>query len=227
MEVVLKIYRFDPFQDKKAGYDEHRITAEKGETVLSLLQKVSENIDPTLAFRFACGKVKCGECSVNANGIPCLACEKQVEPEILVEPLAGMPVIKDLVVDRHKVIDDLSRRSPWLSKDKKPFDTLGDVPSSDLQTYIKLSGCYQCLICQSVCPVVSDEPKGFVGPLGLLWLSQRVKDPRIQFEWNEHLDAMVGECIECGACWRACPAGEIMLEKSFELLRSKNEMSSE
>jgi len=221
VEIALKIYRLDPAQSKSAVFDEHRIQAEKGETVLGLLEKVSENIDPTLAFRFACGKVKCGECSVNVNGIPCLACEKLVEPEITVEPLAGMPVIRDLVVDRQKVIEDLCRRSPWLSKHKKPFETLGDVPSSGLQTYIKLSGCYQCLICQSVCPVVSYEADGFIGPLGLLWMSQRVMDPRIQFEWDERLNAMVAECIECEACWKACPAGEEMLEKSIALLQLK------
>jgi ferredoxin len=48
-----------------------------------------------------------------------------------------------------------------------------------------------------------------------------VMDPRIQFEWNDQLDAMVAACIECGACWEACPAGEEMLEKSIALLQLK------
>ena len=68
-------------------------------TVLTLLQYVYDNLDHTLAFRGPCGRGVCGSCTMRINGQPGLSCLRKGDENITLEPLAKLPVIRDLVVD--------------------------------------------------------------------------------------------------------------------------------
>jgi succinate dehydrogenase/fumarate reductase-like Fe-S protein len=87
------------------------------------------------------------------------------------------------------------------------------LESHIIDTYIKLTSCFECLICQSECPVLKDKPGEYVGPLGLLWLAQTaLTDDNIR---KEMLDA-AQMCESCGICWRACPSEIKFLEDAIK-----------
>jgi succinate dehydrogenase/fumarate reductase iron-sulfur protein len=215
MKVDLKIYRFDPDSKEQPRYDAFNIEMPQGETVLSALVKIYEECDPGLSFRFACGKIKCGECSVMVNKSPCLACQRQIEPEMVIEPLPNLPVIKDLVIDRNKVLKQIFEMAPPLVNLTKPGAGAEDLQIID--EYIRFTGCFECLICQSTCPVLKKQPGKFPGPLGLLWLVQR----KLTASEENHIQELVRLCTECGRCWKACPAENKFLEPAVSGLLEK------
>jgi len=220
MRTKLAIYRFDPGTDKEPRYDPFEIDIEAGETVLAALIKVHEELDPGLSFRFACGKLKCGECSVMVNKSPCLACEKKVEPEITIEPLPNLPLIKDLVIDRNKVLNKISNLVSLLREPPSAAHGARVIDSQDVDNYIKLTSCLECLICQSACPVLEKKSKQFIGPLGLLWIVQ--SNLVESGKWNE-VRELAKNCTGCGKCWKACPSKVDFLEDAITGLLEKGE----
>jgi succinate dehydrogenase/fumarate reductase iron-sulfur protein len=220
MRTKLTIYRFNPDLDKKPRYETFEIDAEPSETVLAALLKVYEKFDPSLSFRFACGKLKCGECSLMVNKSPCLACEKKLEPEMTIEPLPNLPLIKDLVIDRNKALNTIFKLAPLLCESPNSADRAGAIDSQDVDTYIKLTSCLECLMCQSVCPILREKSDKFVGPLGLLWLAQtNLTDG----DKRDEVHDLVEMCTGCGKCWKACPSKLDFLEDAITGLLSKRE----
>jgi succinate dehydrogenase/fumarate reductase iron-sulfur protein len=218
MKAKLKIYRFNPEMDKEPGYDTFEIDTEAGETVLSALLKVYENFDAGLSFRFACGKIKCGECAMMVNNSPCLACNKKIEPEMVIEPLPNLSVIKDLVVDRTKAINRIFELSPDLLNYKQAVDGLKKLEPAITDTYIKLTACFECLICQSICPELRKYPDQFVGPLGLLWLAHMSLTTTGN---SEVIDDIAQMCTGCERCWKACPSEVDFLKTAIKDVLNK------
>jgi succinate dehydrogenase / fumarate reductase iron-sulfur subunit len=215
MKVDLKIYRFDPDSKEQARYDAFKIELPQGETVLSALVKIYEECDPSLSFRFACSKIKCGECSVMVNKSPCLACNRPIEPEMVIEPLPNLPIIKDLVIDRNKILKTAFEIAPPLVDLTKPCAGTDDLQIID--EYIRFTGCFECLICQSTCPVLKKQPDKFPGPLGLLWLVQR----KLTANEKNNIQEIVRLCTDCGRCWKACPSEKKFLESAISGLLDK------
>lgn len=211
----LSVYRFDPDSKEDPKYDSFEIDAEPGDTVLSALIKVYETFDAGLSFRFACGKVKCGECGVMVNKSPCLACDRKIEPEMTIEPLPNLPVIKDLVVDRDKVLSGIFKLADPVLKSANSVDEAGALDSETNDTYVTLTTCFECLICQSACPVLRKKPGQFIGPLGLLWLTEA---NLIHSGNGRDMSAMVAMCTGCGECWKACPSQTPFLEDAVRKL---------
>jgi len=221
MRAELNIFRFDPDSNEEARYQEFILDVEPRETVLSVLKQVYEKCDPSLSFRFACGVMKCGECSIVVNKSPCLACERIIEPAMTIEPLPNLTIIKDLVIDRKRVFDMIFRLAPLLRGPKKVHDTSWAIDLQNIDTYVELTGCYECLICQSVCPVYKKKPDQFVGPLGLLWLAQASIGSSNEDNWNEMVKAMLEMCEECGVCWESCPFKINILELAINTLNKR------
>jgi len=220
MRAKLTIFRFNPDSDKEPRYQTFEIDIEPGETVLAALLKVYEMFDPSLSFRFACGKLKCGECSVMVNKSPCLACEKKIEPEMIIEPLPNLPVVKDLVIDRNKVLNTIFKLASLLRKSPNAAYRAGGIDSQDVDTYVKLTSCLECLMCQSACPVLKKDSEHFIGPLGLLWFAQ--ENLLDSSKWDEVRD-LLEMCTGCGECWEACPSKVDFLEDAITGLLNKGE----
>ena len=218
MRVKAHIYRADPGANEGPEYRTYEIEADPEETVSGLLQYIYEIVDPTLAFRFVCNMQKCGECSIMVNKAPCLACEKRVEPEMTLDPLPNLPIIKDLVIDRYKVISNIFKIAPFL-KGPNPSDG-GEIEHAGItETSITLGKCLGCLICQAVCPALKDNPGRFIGPLGLLWLVQKRTDgPEESDSWYEEKKRSLELCDYCGKCWNVCPDQLNILACAFEQL---------
>jgi succinate dehydrogenase / fumarate reductase iron-sulfur subunit len=105
MQVTFKVYRKDPEKDGKPGRSNYTVDMADGATVLEALFKIRDEMDSSLAFRCSCLRGHCGDCMVRVNGSSRLTCTAKISaytqkgPEISLDPLRNVPVIKDLVFD--------------------------------------------------------------------------------------------------------------------------------
>jgi len=218
MKTKLIIHRFNPDSDKGPRYEAFKVDIDAGETVLAALIKVYEELDPSLSFRFACGKLKCGECALMVNKFPCLACEKKIESEMTIEPLPNLPLIKDLAIDRSSVLNRIFELAPLLRKPSDAASVAEIMDRQDVDTYVRFTSCLECLTCQSACPVLKKKPDHFVGPLGLLWLAQL---KLIDGAERAGAKALVEMCSGCGRCWKVCPSKVDFLEEAITSLANE------
>jgi succinate dehydrogenase/fumarate reductase iron-sulfur protein len=217
MRVKCDVWRSDPGAGVQGSYSSYVLDVEPTETVLGILVKINHELDAGLAFRFACGVVKCGECAVEVNGSSCLACEKAVEEEIQIRPLPDLPVVKDLVIDRRRVFDGVLKRITQLSYIKESTALRGLGPDG-IEKFVRMTKCFECLMCQSACPLRPSMEEGFVGPLGLLWLGQMSLDPGKRPFIEHEIEASLDLCLHCGACSKACPCSEDIISLAIDTL---------
>ena len=97
-------------------YQEFQVPYQKWMRVLDALNWIAENAAADLAFRWFCGSKMCGTCAVRMNGREVLACWEAVEPNMVIEPLRNLPVIRDLVVDRTRYEDKVASLEPWIER---------------------------------------------------------------------------------------------------------------
>ncbi len=95
---TVSIFRFDPEIDIKPTYSEFKAPY-KGCSVLDVLVYIYENLDSSLAFRWACGKRFCRCCVISVNEKPVLACTAPAQKIMKIAPHPKFKVIKDLAVD--------------------------------------------------------------------------------------------------------------------------------
>jgi len=221
MRVKCDVFRFDPDSDIKPRYDVFILDVEPTDTVLSALIRIYRDFDSALSFRFACGVVKCGECAVMVNRSPCLACEKTVEPEMKIEPLPNLPLIKDLVIDRSKVFEQILKLSSRLSEMRKGGGRLQSIDPDTANRYVQLTKCFECLICQSSCPVFTEMTTQFIGPLGLLWLAQMSLNPGNNAIPRRDVESPLEMCQRCDICSDACPCSEDILKLAIDTLEKR------
>src|SRR5215467_10265549 len=93
-----------------------RVPYRKGMRVLDALAWIAENEAPDLAFRWFCGSKMCGSCALRMNGREVLACWEAVEPDMTIEPLRNLSVIRDLVVDRAPFDAKVEALEPWIER---------------------------------------------------------------------------------------------------------------
>ena len=103
---VVRVQRFNPDVDRKPHWQEFRIEMTRGMTILDALHAIKNQQDGSLTFRRSCRHGICGSCAMNVNGHNRLVCETPLRDHldgrgrIAIRPLAYLPIIKDLVVDR-------------------------------------------------------------------------------------------------------------------------------
>ncbi len=195
-KAVLRVYRYDPEKGTR-GYDEFEVEAAKGMSVLDALQRIKDELDGSLTFRYSCRWAICGSCAMKINGYEKLACKTLLEDElkrgkkVLIEPLGNLEVIKDLVVDMAPFWEKNLRIEPWLhgSDAQRVFkkeDFAGIETSGD---------CIMCMCCYAGCDVVRVD-KDFLGPAALAKALRFAADPR-EGASKERLE----KCIEGGLWW--------------------------
>lgn len=100
--IFLKVFRYDPSIDRAPTYKNYEIQWREGLILLSALKYIRDHLDETLAFRdYCCGCSWCMSCLMMVNGRGIRACSRLLKAgeNLLIEPMKGKPVIKDLVVD--------------------------------------------------------------------------------------------------------------------------------
>lgn len=107
-EATVKIFRFDPSVDKAPRYETYKVPAEawKNRKVIDVISYIYEHFAPGLSFREPCRQQICGACAMVVNKKSVLACGIIAEQEMLIEPQTKYKVLKDLIVDLPRAVDE-------------------------------------------------------------------------------------------------------------------------
>lgn len=104
--ITALVFRYDPEKDSEPYHNEYQIKADEEISVLVLLNRIQNDLDPTLSFKsYCCGLHMCRACLMKINQNKRFACLTMVRPgeTVIIEP-AKYPDshVKDLVT---KLID--------------------------------------------------------------------------------------------------------------------------
>lgn len=213
--IQISIYRYDPERDNKPYLQSFTFAKDASQDMmlLDLLLALQEQ-EPSLAFRRSCGEGVCGSDGMNINGKNGLACITPVASlgdKIIIRPLPGLPVIKDLVVDLTQFYAQYEKAKPYLINNTiKPNKERLQTPAERA----KLDGLYECILCAcctTACPSWWWNPDKFIGPAGLLTAYRFLADSR-DTATAERLDGLrdaysVFRCRGIMNCTSVCPKG--------------------
>ena len=208
------IYRFDPDRDREPRMQDYDVALRAGDhMLLDALLRIRET-DDSLSFRRSCREGICGSDGMNVNGRNRLACITELrtlsEPVVL-RPLPGQPVIRDLVVDLTQFFAHYESIRPWVHDDR-PMPERERLQSPSQRA--ELDGLYECILCaccSTACPSYWWNPDKFIGPAGLLQAYRFIVDSRDQAS-EERLDFLEGpfrlyRCRTIMNCSEVCPKG--------------------
>jgi fumarate reductase (CoM/CoB) subunit B len=205
-------------------YQEFRVPYQKWMRVLDALNWIAENAATDLAFRWFCGSKMCGTCAVRMNGREVLACWEAVEPDMIIEPLRNLPVIRDLVVDRSRYEDKVASLEPWIER-REPYAQFPEpLTHKQMKDASKALDCISCMCCYSACPVIGlGNLTDFAGPAPLVQLGQTALDPRNDPEKVRRSLELTGifNCVSCYKCEEVCPAGIPIVSRVIEPLKAR------
>ena len=208
------IYRYNPETDAKPYMQDYELDIEaEGKMLLDAILLIKEQ-DETLSVRRSCREGVCGSDGMNINGKNGLACVtplSELKQPIELRPLAGLPVIRDLVVDMSQFLEHYRSVKPYLvNVDPEPEIERLQTPEDRAQ----LDGLYECILCAcctTSCPSFWWNPDKFVGPAGLLQAYRFIADSRDQAT-SERLDDLedpyrLFRCHSIMNCVDVCPKG--------------------
>ena len=178
-----KIYRYNPETDKKPYMQDMELEIPAGTDmmVLGALELLREQ-DPSIALRRSCREGVCGSDGMNLNGKNHLACItplSSLKEPIVVKPLPGLPVVRDLIVDMKQFYKNYEKVKPYLQPAEDDMPAKERLQSPEERA--KLDGLYECILCAcctTSCPSFWWNPDKFVGPSGLLQAYRFVADSR-------------------------------------------------
>ena len=213
MQVTLKIFRYDPEKDKRGHYETYQLEADENERVLDLMELVKGHYDGSLSFRRSCAHGVCGSDAMRINGANRLACKTLVRDlgnKITIEPLLGLKVIKDLIVDMEPFFDNYKRVLPYFMNDSPPpADGKERLQSPEQRArYDESTKCILCAACTSSCPSFWAEDD-YLGPAALVTAHRFIFDSRDEAA-AQRLKVIsetsgVARCHTIFNCTLACP----------------------
>jgi len=218
-KLVFSIYRYNPDVDQAPRMQDYTLDNPEGRDmmVLDALIKLKEQ-DPTLSFRRSCREGVCGSDGLNMNGKNGLACITPLSAvglkggKVVLRPLPGLPVIRDLVVDMSQFYTQYEKVKPYLINDSK-LPPAGEFLQSP-EERAKLDGLYECILCaccSTSCPSFWWNPDKFIGPAGLLHAYRFLADSRdtaTEQRLSDLDDAFsVFRCHGIMNCVNVCPKG--------------------
>lgn len=215
--MLVSIYRYNPETDSAPSMQDYQIELPSGKDlmVLDVLQLIKDQ-DPAVAYRRSCREGVCGSDGMNINGKNGLACITPVSSvikndKLVLRPLPGLPVIRDLVVDMSAFYKQYERIKPYLQNDTPP-PAIERLQSPEDRA--KLDGLYECILCaccSTSCPSFWWNPDKFVGPAGLLQAYRFLADSRDTHTLERLADLedpfSVFRCRGIMNCVAVCPKG--------------------
>ena len=213
----VSVYRYNPETDKKPYMKDYSVEIPEGKDlmVLDVLNLIKEQ-DASLSYRRSCREGVCGSDGINIGGTNGLACitplsEAAKGNKLVLRPLPGLPVIRDLVVDMSLFYRQYEKIKPYLINDQ-PAPAIERLQSPEDRE--KLDGLYECILCaccSTACPSFWWNPDKFVGPSGLLQAYRFLADSR-DTATEERLAELddpfsVFRCRGIMNCVDVCPKG--------------------
>jgi len=212
----VEVYRYNPETDNAPYMKSYELdTQGKDLMVLDVLELLKAQ-DESLAYRRSCREGVCGSDGMNINGKNGLACIKPISEcikngKLILRPLPGLPVIRDLVVDMTQFYDQYKKIEPYLQNDT-PAPAIERLQSPEDRA--KLDGLYECILCaccSTSCPSFWWNPDKFIGPAGLLQAYRFLADSR-DLATEKRLSNLddpfsVFRCHGIQNCVAVCPKG--------------------
>lgn len=221
---ILKIYRGHP-GDGEQFWEEFELERKPFSNIISSLLEIQRNpvnrsgekVAPVI-FEAGCLEEVCGACSMLINGMPRQACTALIETIIketgshiiTVAPLSKFPLVRDLMVDRTKMFENLKKVHAWIDVDDSRDIGVGPkISQQEQEVMYQLSTCMTCGCCQEACPQVN-ERSSFIGPAAIGQVRLFDMHPTGKFQKPERLRVMmeksgISGCGNAQNCVRVCP----------------------
>jgi succinate dehydrogenase / fumarate reductase iron-sulfur subunit len=208
------IYRYDPDTDAAPRMQVYDIEVDPHQRMLLDVLLQLKALDPGLSFRRSCREGVCGSDAMNINGRNGLACVtnmRSLPNKVVLKPLPGMPVIRDLIVDLTGFFKQYHSIKPYLVNDDPPPERERLQTPAERDQLNELYECILCACCTSACPSYWWNPDKYVGPAGLLQAYRFLVDSRDQAT-SERLDDLedpyrLFRCRSILNCTDVCPKG--------------------
>jgi succinate dehydrogenase / fumarate reductase iron-sulfur subunit len=211
--VELRLLRWNPEFDDAPHWESYTVEYEPMDRILDGLHKIKWYEDGSLSFRRSCGHGICGSDAMLINGVNRLACKtliKDLKHPITVEPIRGLPVEKDLIVDMEPFFAAYKNIKPFLINDEPaPAGERLQSPE-DRERYDDTTKCILCAACTTSCPVFWGDGE-YYGPAAIVNAHRFVFDSRDR-AGDERLQILAQKegafrCRTTFNCTDACPRG--------------------
>ncbi|MBW8011627.1 MAG: succinate dehydrogenase iron-sulfur subunit [Chloroflexi bacterium] len=213
MQVTLRIFRYNPEIGRtKPTFDSYNLEVEPTDRILDLMEEVKAYHDGTLSFRRSCAHGVCGSDAMRINGSNKLACKvlvQDVSSPITLEPLLGLRVIKDLIVDMEPFMESYRSILPYMVNDDIPEDGKERLQSPEERArFDDTTKCILCAACTTSCPSFWSNGE-YVGPAAIVNAHRFIFDSRDKAA-SERLEILnqrkgVWACRTAFNCTEACP----------------------
>lgn len=211
--IKLSIYRYNPEIDTKPYYKDYEVEIGDHDTkLLQVLLKIKDDYDDSLSFRRSCREGVCGSDAINVNGRNSLACLTDIaklKQPIVLRPIPGLPIVRDLIVDMTQFFYQYHSIKPYVIDDR-PMPERERLQSPEERA--ELNGVIECILCAcctTSCPSFWWNPDKFVGPAALLHAYRFIADTRDQAT-SDRLDDLndpyrLFRCHTIMNCTDVCP----------------------
>ncbi len=219
--VTLKIKRFNPEQDARPYWQAFEVEASPTDRVLDVLNEVKWELDGSLTFRRSCAHGICGSDAMLINGVNRLACKllvKDLGATITVEPIRGLPVLKDLIVDMESFFDAYRAIVPYFVNDDPPPAGERLQSIEDREVFDDSTKCILCACCTTSCPVFWANER-YLGPAAIVNAHRFIFDSRDQGA-PQRLEVLaqtngLWRCRTAYNCTESCPR-DIPITRAIE-----------
>ena len=213
----VSLYRYNPETDEAPYMQDFSVdSGDRDLMVLDVLELIKADLDGGVTYRRSCREGVCGSDGLNMNGKNGLACitplsESVKGGKLVIRPLPGLPVIRDLVVDMSLFYAQYEKVQPYL-QNPTPAPAIERLQSPEERA--QLDGLYECILCaccSTSCPSFWWNPDRFVGPAGLLQAYRFLADSR-DTATEDRLAKLddpfsVFRCHGIQNCVNVCPKG--------------------
>ena len=200
---------------REGAFQPFEVPRLESQTVLDVVTYIQRELDPTLAYRFACRVGMCGSCAMTVNGRARWTCRTHVaevirDDRLEVAPLKNLPVIRDLVTDMREFFDKWAQAQGRFKPTSTRHDGFARVQPDSSERRAADAGieCIGCGVCYASCDVVAWN-RSYLGPAAMNRAWTLVNDVRDGAR-AEHLAAVAGDagCHACHthlSCTERCP----------------------
>ncbi|HYZ11818.1 MAG TPA: succinate dehydrogenase iron-sulfur subunit [Actinomycetota bacterium] len=211
--LTVRIRRYNPEVRSEPWWDEFELEMEPFDRLLDALHEVKWRHDGTLALRRSCAHGICGSDAMVINGKNDLACKvlvKDVAPKVTVEPIRGLRVLKDLIVDMDTFFEGYEKMLPYLINEDTPSERERLQSPEERERFDDTTKCILCAACTTSCPIFWGD-EGYVGPAAIVNAHRFIFDSRDRGA-RERLQILgektgVFRCRTTFNCTEACPRG--------------------
>ncbi len=209
-----RIQRYNPERDAKPYFQDYDVEMGPADRMLLDALVRIKTVDDTLSLRRSCREGVCGSDAMNINGKNGLACTTkltELKEPVVIRPLPGLPIVRDLIVDMTQFFAQYHSVKPYVIDDDPPPERERLQSPREREALDGLYECILCACCSTACPSFWWSPDKFVGPAGLLQAYRFIADSRDKAA-NQRLDDLedpyrLFRCHTIMNCVDVCPKG--------------------